>query len=114
MFKKINEAPKKIPYLPTGEKVEGVLYQTLAAGSEMMITTMIYEKDAQVPAHAHPEEQAGFVVSGRIELSIGNDVMILSPMDSYVVPGGVLHSAKSLEDSLVIDVFSPPREDYKD
>ncbi|TEB17110.1 Cupin domain protein [Pelotomaculum sp. FP] len=114
MFKNISEAPKKTPYLPTGEKVEGVLYQTLAFGKEMMITTMIYEKDAIVPAHAHPQEQAGFVVSGRIELTIGDDIKILNPLDSYVILGGVLHSAKALNDSLAIDVFSPPREDYKD
>jgi quercetin dioxygenase-like cupin family protein len=114
LFKKNSEATKKVPYLPTGEKVKGVLYQTLATGTKMMITTMFYEKDAIVPVHAHPEEQAGFVISGKVELNIGGNIVILNPLDSYIVPGGIFHSANSLEDSLIVDVFSPPREDYRD
>jgi quercetin dioxygenase-like cupin family protein len=79
-----------------------------------MLTTMIFAKDGIVPAHAHPNEQAGMVISGSIELSIGDEVMILNPLDSYVIPGGVVHWAKAFEDALIVDVFSPPREDYRD
>lgn len=114
MIKKSTDAPKKIPYLRSGEKVEGVLYQTLTFGEKMMITTMFYDKNAHVPEHSHKEEQAGFVVSGKINININGEKNILDAGDSYIVLDNYMHSITALEKSCIIDVFSPPRDDYKD
>lgn len=114
MFKKYTEAPRKTPYLRSGEKVEGVQFQTLATGEQMMITSMFYEKNAHVPEHSHPEEQAGFVVSGKVEVKIDGIVELLEKGDSYVILGNLRHSLTAHEVSLIADVFSPPRDDYKD
>ncbi len=46
-------------------------------------------------------------------MTIGNDVRILTAGDSFAVPGGIPHSARVLEDTVSIDVFSPPRDDYR-
>ena len=114
MIKKSEEAVKKTPYLPSGERVEGVLYQTIATGERVMVTTMFYDKDAMVPYHSHLHEQAGYVVSGIIILDIDGSQFTLKAGDSYVIPGNLRHSVTAKIDSLVVDVFSPPREDYQD
>ena len=113
MIIKSSDAEKKVPYLCTGEKVEGVLYQTLATGDKMMITTMFYDEGAHVPEHSHKEEQAGFVVDGKMEIKIKGKTETIAKGDSYMITTNVLHSLIALEKSLVVDTFSPPREDYR-
>ncbi|MHC4757531.1 MAG: cupin domain-containing protein [Planctomycetota bacterium] len=114
MIKKNQEAPKKSPYRPSGEKIEGVLYQTLATGEKMMVTTMFYDKDVIVQQHSHPHEQAGYVVSGIVVIDISGTQTTLEPGDSYVIPSKSPHSFTAKKNSLVVDVFSPPREKYRD
>jgi mannose-6-phosphate isomerase-like protein (cupin superfamily) len=87
MIKKSHQAAKKIPYRPSGDKVESVSYQTLATGEKMMVTTMFYDKDAVVQQHSHPHEQAGYVVSGIVVIDISGIQTTLEPGDSYVIPG---------------------------
>jgi quercetin dioxygenase-like cupin family protein len=65
-----------------------------------------------VPPHKHPHEQTGYLVSGRIRLTVGDDVFDVSPGDSWNIPGDVEHRAAVVEDALAVEVFSPPREDY--
>lgn len=108
------DARKKVPYLRTGERVDGVLYQTLATGERMMVTTMLYDEGAHVPAHSHAEEQAGFLVSGSIEITINGEKNVLAPGDSWSIPSNCAHSINALEKSTTVEVFSPPREDYLD
>ncbi len=114
MIKRDQEARKKTPHLPSGDEVEGVLYQTLATGERMMITTMYYDEDVVVPQHSHPHERAGYVVSGIIVLDVESNQTTLMAGASYVVPGNSRHAVTAKERTLVVDVFSPPREDYRD
>lgn len=114
MLKKSSECKVKQAYLKDGAKVEGVTYSTLSTGEKMMVTIMYYAKDALVPVHKHPHEQAGFVVKGKISLQTNNGREIAPAGSSYLVPGDAEHSIIALEDSQVIDVFSPPRDEYRD
>lgn len=95
------------------EMLTGVHRRTMATTDEAMLCQFFLEKDSVVPIHNHMNDQVGYLVSGKIEMTIGKQVCILKPGDSYAIPGGIHHSAKALEDSWVIDVFSPPREDYR-
>ena len=63
-------------------------------------------------AHSHPHEQIVYVVSGHLTLTCAGQDFDLQSGDSFVVRGGVEHQASALEDSHVIDVFTPWREDY--
>jgi hypothetical protein len=55
------------------------------------------------------------VVEGKLRLKIGNeDLGIIQTGDSYLVSGNMFHSPEALEKSVVVDMFSPPREEYKD
>ena len=95
-------------------KALGVTFRTLATGTNIMCTVMYYEKGNVVPFHKHPSEQVGYVVKGRLRLKTENkDLGIIQAGDSYLIRGNVLHSLEGLEKSVVVDVFSPPREEYK-
>jgi quercetin dioxygenase-like cupin family protein len=70
------------------------------------------EQGADLPRHSHSHEQTGYLVSGEIELTIGDETHQVKPGDSWCIAGGVEHKAMAVEDSVAIEVFSPVREDY--
>ncbi|MDL1900942.1 cupin domain-containing protein [Anaerolineae bacterium CFX9] len=91
----------------------GVHRRTMGVTDEAMLCEFFLERESIVPDHSHLNDQVGYVIYGRIELTVGGDSRILNPGDSYAIPGGVTHSARALQDSLLIDCFSPPRDDYR-
>jgi quercetin dioxygenase-like cupin family protein len=90
----------------------GVAFDVLSIGERMMVTRMRYKAGHHVPAHQHPNEQAGYVISGRVRMQFGDHDDILESGDSYVIPMGVAHTIDVIEAGDVIDVFCPPRQDY--
>jgi len=94
------------------ELVQGVAVKTLVYGEKMHFVEFHLQGGYALPMHAHVYEQTGYLVSGSILLSIGNETFKVEPGDSWYIPGNVEHSAKILSDSVAIDVFSPPRTDY--
>jgi quercetin dioxygenase-like cupin family protein len=95
------------------EMMPGVFRRTMATTDEAMLCEFFLERGVHVPEHSHMNDQIGYLVFGRLQVTIGGIVRILMPGDSYAVPGGVLHSTAALVDSLLIDTFSPPRNDYR-
>jgi len=95
------------------EMLPGVHRRTMATTDEEMLCEFFLERDSVVAEHSHPNDQIGYVIYGKVEYTIGGEQRICQPGESYAVPGGILHSARALVDSLVIDVFSPPRNDYR-
>jgi quercetin dioxygenase-like cupin family protein len=98
---------------PVVEPAPGVERRTLVWGERTLLVEFKVARGGGVPPHSHPHEQVGYVASGRMELTIGDQVRVLGPGDGYLMPGAVVHSTRALEDSVVIDVFSPVREEYK-
>ena len=92
--------------------LEGIKLKTLVYGDKTLFTEFLLEKDRQLPKHAHPQEQTGYLISGRIRLTIGEETFEVEPGDSWCVPGNMEHQAEILADSMAIEVFSPVREDY--
>jgi quercetin dioxygenase-like cupin family protein len=95
------------------EMKEGVYRRTMATTDEAMLCEFYLEKGGGAEPHQHMNDQVGYVVYGKVEVIIGGQSRICLPGDSYAIPGGVVHSTRALRDSLVIDVFSPPRNDYR-
>jgi unsaturated pyranuronate lyase len=94
------------------ELVAGVTGRPLF-GDSAMVNLIRFEPGATVPAHSHPHEQLGLVLEGMQALVVDGVAHELGPLEAYVLPGGVEHSAYSgPEGALVLDVFTPVREDY--
>ena len=93
--------------------IDGIRRKTLVYGDKTMLTEFRLEKGKTLPSHKHPQEQTGYLVSGRIILAIDGTPHDLRPGDSWSIPGDVEHGAKILEDSVAVEIFSPLREDYK-
>jgi unsaturated pyranuronate lyase len=98
---------------PSVEAVPNVFRRVLACGDDIMIVQFNIGAGAEVPAHTHPHEQVGHVVSGRMHFRIGDEVRELGPGDGYSVPGGVTHGAQGITDCVAVDSFHPVREDYR-
>lgn len=91
----------------------GVHRRVLACGDGVMVVQFRIEQGAEVPAHSHPHEQVGHVVSGRMRFRIGDQERELGPGEGYSVPGGVTHGAFGITDVIAVDSFAPVREDYR-
>lgn len=103
---------RQIAELPGFEPAEGVQMNMLA-GARGMLNWVRLAPGARVPAHSHPHEQLGYVIEGSIILRIGDETREIGPETCYVIPGGVEHEGTGGPNGcLVMDVFSPPREDY--
>lgn len=92
---------------------DGIHRRTLATTDEVMLCQFFLEAGSVVPLHNHMNDQAGYVISGLFEFTVGTETRILKAGDSYAIPGGIMHHGKALEDTWVIDAFSPPRDDYR-
>lgn len=91
---------------------KGVSLDSLAVGKDSQVTKMNYAAGDYASAHQHPNEQSGYVISGRYQLTIGEDKYELNAGDSYSIPKNQIHSFRVVEPGQVIDVFVPPRADY--
>jgi quercetin dioxygenase-like cupin family protein len=90
----------------------GIRRKTLVYGEKTLMTVFILDKGATIAPHRHSQEQIGYLVSGHLILTIGDDVHDVRPNDSWVIPGNMEHHAKILETSVALEVFAPPRDDY--
>jgi quercetin dioxygenase-like cupin family protein len=90
----------------------GVDFLVLSHGPESMITKMLYKSKDNVPFHKHPNEQSGYVLSGKYRIRYAGNDQIIEPGDSYSIPGNVEHRIEILDPGEILDFFTPPREDY--
>ena len=96
------------------ELADGVTGRPLF-GEGAMLNLIEFEPGAVVSLHRHPYEQLGIVLRGMQALVVDGEPRELGPLEGYVLPGGVEHSAYcGPEGALVLDVFRPVRDDYKE
>ena len=83
-------------------------------GNEMLLSMADLDANAVVPIHCHPHEQTGAVIFGEFELTIGGETRQLKHGDTYIIPSGVEHGARTGNaPARILDIFSPVREDYQ-
>lgn len=90
----------------------GIKIKTLVYGEKTLFTEFIMEGGSKLTKHLHPYEQTGYLISGKILLTIGNEKFDVNPGDSWCIPENIEHNAEIIFDSVAIEVFSPVREDY--
>jgi quercetin dioxygenase-like cupin family protein len=99
------------------QRVTDVIDRRLVVGERMMLAHVYLKKGAVVPRHAHDNEQLTYLLEGALRFSIGEDgaeQIILRAGEVLVIPSNVPHEAEALEDTLDVDVFCPPRQDWLD
>ena len=92
--------------------LEGIKYKTLTFGERTSLSEFSLEEGSVIPKHKHPHEQTGYLISGRVIFTIGDGQFEVEPGDSWNIPSNVEHDVEVLEDTVVIEVFSPAREEY--
>lgn len=94
------------------ELIEGVQLQTLVHGDKTLMGRFTLAENARIPSHHHPHEQTGFLISGKLLFTVDNKEREIEAGDSWCIHGDTEHSVVALEDSVVLEVFSPVRTDY--
>jgi quercetin dioxygenase-like cupin family protein len=96
------------------ETLKGTITRRLITGDSMMIAQIGLRRGDTVPTHSHPNEQITYIISGALKFLIGEEQTekIVRAGEVLVIPANVPHAAEALEDTLDLDVFSPPREDW--
>jgi len=98
--------------IPPRKPAEGVELRAIH-GERMSVAFFIIAGGSGVPEHAHPHEQIGTVLKGKLELSIAGKKHLVTTGGAYHIPSGVIHSGLCLEGPAeVIEAFSPVREDW--
>ena len=111
--KEMTNLPVRAAEVEPVEMVPGLWRRTLSYGQQLMVVHVTLEEGVVVPVHRHPHEQITYVIEGQLSMEVGGQTYMLGPGDSLLLPGDVEHGATVIERTLVIDTFSPPREDYK-
>jgi quercetin dioxygenase-like cupin family protein len=97
------------------ETVTPMLDRKLITGERMMLAQVFLKKGCIVPRHQHENEQLTYIVAGALRFWIGEDeseVQDVRAGEVLFIPSYVWHKAEALEDTLDVDIFSPPREDW--
>jgi unsaturated pyranuronate lyase len=94
------------------EAVTPLIRRRLVTGERQMLVFWRMKAGAHAAAHRHPHEQIFWVLSGKMEFRLGDEKRTCGPGAVGVIPGGVEHEAWFPEDTEVVDLFSPPREDF--
>ena len=97
------------------ETVTPMLDRKLITGDTMMIAQVFLKKGCIVPRHQHHNEQLTYIIDGALRFWIGEDesrVQDVHAGEVLHIPSNVWHKAEALVDTLDVDVFSPPREDW--
>ena len=90
----------------------GVQRQVFGYDDKLMLLKVKFEKGAIGAMHSHPHSQATYIESGVFEMTIGHEVKLLKKGDGYYVPPHVVHGITCLEAGMLVDAFSPVREDF--
>jgi len=99
------------------EAVSPMLDRRLITGDRMMLAHVYLKKGCIVPKHSHENEQLTYILEGSLRFWIGEDeseTMVVSAGEVLHIPSNVPHKAEALEDTLDVDIFSPPRQDWID
>src|SRR6476660_7294826 len=91
---------------------EGIYRKVIAYDERLMLVKIIFEKGAVGALHHHPHTQISYIEKGVFEVTINGETKLLGTGGSFFVPPGALHGVLCLEPGVLIDAFSPVREDY--
>src|SRR5688500_1561398 len=100
---------QEIPWEDVGNGIQRQIY---GYDEKVMLVKAKFEKGGVGSLHQHPHSQVTYVESGEFEMTIGDQKKIIRKGDGYYVPPNIIHGCVCLEAGMLVDVFSPHREDF--
>ena len=94
------------------EALSPLFHRQLIVGKEIMLARILLKKGCLVPWHSHVNEQVSSIVGGALKFWIDGKEIVVGPGQVLTIPPNMPHKAEALEDTLAIDIFSPPRADW--
>ena len=94
------------------EKLNDLIDREMVVGNKLMLARMFLKKGAHVPMHQHHNEQVTYILDGALKFAIDGKEIVVRAGEVLCIPSNMPHEAWALEDTLDLDVFDPPREDW--
>jgi quercetin dioxygenase-like cupin family protein len=94
------------------EIVNPLLERQFVVGDQVMVAKLLLRKGCVVPMHSHVNEQITNILSGALHFTVGGQEITVGPGEYLCIPPNVPHTAVALEDTIDVDIFTPPREDW--
>jgi quercetin dioxygenase-like cupin family protein len=92
--------------METKPVIEGIAKKVPQSGKELLLEEYVYQEGAAAPFHTHDCEQIGYIVSGKMEMTLAGETHILGPGDCYLMPRGLEHDVKALTDAKTVLISS--------
>ena len=109
-------SPAEAKYIPWSsverERLNPLIEREMLTGQNLMLARVIMKKGAHVPLHHHQNEQVTYILEGALKFAIAGKEIVVKAGEVLCIPSNMPHEAWALEDTMDLDVFNPPREDW--
>jgi quercetin dioxygenase-like cupin family protein len=96
------------------EQLSSTIGRQFIVGTNMMIARVLLKKGGHVPMHQHHNEQITYILEGALRFVVGGNEVVVRAGEVLCVPPHVPHEAFAIEDTVDLDIFNPPRQDWID
>jgi quercetin dioxygenase-like cupin family protein len=96
------------------EQMNSLIGRQFVVGTNVMVARVLLKKGAHVPLHQHHNEQVTYILEGALEFLIAGERIVVRAGEVLCIPPNVPHEANALEDTVDVDIFNPPRQDWID
>ncbi|HJZ65887.1 MAG TPA: cupin domain-containing protein [Candidatus Acidoferrum sp.] len=108
--------PAQLKYIPwktiEREHLNPLIDREMLTGQNLMLARVIMKKGAHVPLHHHHNEQVTYILEGSLKFAVDGKEIVVKAGEVLCIPSNMPHEAWALEDTIDLDVFNPPREDW--
>ncbi len=94
------------------ERLNDTIEREMLHGDKLMLARVFMKKGAHVPKHQHHNEQVTYILEGALKFAIDGKEIVVKAGEVLCIPSNMPHEAWAVEDTLDLDVFTPPREDW--
>jgi quercetin dioxygenase-like cupin family protein len=94
--------------------MNSLIGRQMIVGTKVMVARVVLKKGAKVPLHSHHNEQVTYVLEGALHFNIDGQEITVSAGEVLCIPPYMPHEAVALEDTVDLDIFNPPRQDWLD
>jgi len=106
----------QLKYIPWNtverENLNPLIDREMLTGQNLMLARVIMKKGAHVPLHHHYNEQVTYILEGSLKFAVDGKEIVVKAGEVLCIPSNMPHEAWALEDTVDLDVFNPPREDW--